>query len=180
MSWNRRVMIEMWSLQVGQSRPRLWMTLSLSWISWTKSRLDDDNHGFQMSFVFLSHEASETVMASSLGVLRPHLRRAYLQLCHEAQHLHRHHQGGQDGTQIHQSVSRWVRAPPLRCGLCKIILQYLGTLRIELWSWVLSSTAMSSSRFPIAGKAVTSKTQVPGGRMAEMYGTKKVLGYRFA
>ena len=54
----------------------------------------------------LSHEASEPVMASSLGVLCPHLRRAYLQLRHEAQHLHRHHQGGQDGTPIHQSVSR--------------------------------------------------------------------------
>ena len=52
MSWNRRVMIEMWSLQVGQSRPRLWMTLSLSWISWTKSRPDDDNLGFQMNFVW--------------------------------------------------------------------------------------------------------------------------------
>ena len=44
----------------------------------------------------LSDEASEPIMANSLGVLRPHLRWTYLQLRHEAQHLHRHHQGGQD------------------------------------------------------------------------------------
>ena len=46
-------MIEMWSLQFGQSRPRLWMTLSLSWISWTKTKPDDDNSGFQMSIVWV-------------------------------------------------------------------------------------------------------------------------------
>ena len=44
----------------------------------------------------LSHEASEPVMAISLGVFCAHLRWPYLQLRHEAQHLHRHHQGGQD------------------------------------------------------------------------------------
>ena len=81
---------------------------------------------------------------------------------------------------LNQTVSRWATAQAPRCGLCKTILQYLGVPRIELWSLVLSSTAMSSSRCILPQEAATSKTQVPGGRMAEMYGTKKVLGYRFA
>ena len=42
-------------------------------------------------------------MAGSLGILAPHLRRAHLQLCHEAQHLHCHPQGGRQDD-LNQSI----------------------------------------------------------------------------
>ena len=76
---------------------------------------------------------------------------------------------------------RWLQKA-LRCGRCKTTLRYLGNLRIAPWSCLLSSMAMSSSRFPLPAvdKGVAKlQTKVPGGRLAEMYGTKKVLGYRF-
>ena len=43
---------------------------------------------------------------------------------------------------------RWLQKA-LRCGRCKTTLRYLGNLRIAPWSCLLSSMAMSSSRFPL-------------------------------
>ena len=90
LSWNRRV-IETWTFLVGgqgQNCPTQSFIENIN-----LERVQGPN--LQISWQLYSHyETRKPVMASSLGILVADLRRADLQLRHEAQHLHRHHQGG--------------------------------------------------------------------------------------
>ena len=144
--WNRRV-IETWTFLVGgqvQNCP------TQSFIGNIYFETDQGPY-LQISWQLHSHhETRKPVMASSLGILVADLRRADLQLRHEAQYLHRHHQGGHRvWKQISPETiaSRWARARRPHFGLCTTIPQYLGTPRTGLSSCQRSSTATSPSRF---------------------------------
>ena len=145
LSWNRRV-IETWTFLVGgqgQNCPTQSFIENIN-----LERVQGPN--LQISWQLYSHhETRKPVMASSLGILVADLRRADLQLRHEAQHLHRHHQGGHRVWEKspEKNTSRWARARRPHFGLCTTIPQYLGTQRTGLSSCPLSSTATSPSRF---------------------------------
>ena len=90
LSWNRRV-IETWTFLVGgqgQNCPTQSFIENIN-----LERVQGPN--LQISWQLYSHhETRKPVMAGSLGILVTDLRGTDLQLRHEAQYLHRHHQGG--------------------------------------------------------------------------------------
>ena len=145
--WKRCEMIEMWSLQAGQvqwfERLSLGFAFSTSWMYWTKSgsRLSDFRCSLFEPWSFRAYHGqfvgsrpsssswdSSATMPWGLTSPSPSSRWSGLQ------------------DDLNQIISRWAIAQAPRCGRCKTILQFLGAPRIELWSLVLSSTAMSSSR----------------------------------
>ena len=106
----------MWSLQVGQGQwvERLSHSHRALFFRFIQPNQDQiiKTVDFRWTLFELSHEASEPVMASSLGVLPPHLLRAHLQLRHEAQHLHRHPPGGQESWLHVVSKMTWIKLFP--------------------------------------------------------------------
>ena len=155
----------------------IWETLSLTpsfafSIYSTKSRSDHKNCWFQMNFVWVepwsfrachgqfagsppSSSSSGSSATMPWGSTSPSPSSRWSRILT---------QGGQQDD-LNQIVSRWATAQAPRCGLCKTILQYLGVPRIELWSLVLSSTAMSSSRclLPFAEETLTQELRCLGG-----------------
>ena len=148
-----------------------------SWISWTKSRPDLDNYVFQMnlSWVMKLPSLSWPVRWESSLLIFVGL------ICNYAMRLN-----------ISIAIIKVVEMPlkSIRLFLDEWEHKHSNVAFAKLFSNILGPWGSSFDpgcfllrlcRLPGCScwwRSIN-KAQVPGGRMAEMYGTKKVLGYRF-